>query len=78
VDGHWRHASGSPPLAVAWQSAATDAGFPQLALQNVRRSSQLVSGGGGGAPVSVSVVGVAVAVAVGAPAVQPPRVTHSS
>jgi hypothetical protein len=43
---HEAQAWGSPLLAVAWQSAATDVGLLQLAVQKFRKSSQLWSGGG--------------------------------
>jgi hypothetical protein len=39
------HACGSPLLAVVWQSDEREAGVEQFVAQNVRRSSQLVSGG---------------------------------
>jgi hypothetical protein len=64
ADLHAAHAAGSPPPAVAWQSAEADAGVAQLTLQKLARSSQLVSGGAAVAPASTSGGGV-----VGAPRV---------
>jgi hypothetical protein len=45
VNCHAAQDWGSPALTVVWQSADSDAGFEQLAVQNVLRSSQLWSGG---------------------------------
>ena len=55
VNCHAAHACGSPLLAVVWQSEKREAGFEQFVAQNVRRSSQL---GSGGVPLPESGLGV--------------------